>query len=135
MSDFFIWVPLLAVVSVGAWFLFFRTPVERANPEFVKTLDLFTDRVQAATLQLTTDFADIDEAWASLQEFKNDISDETTQDIETLGKLWQETAKQIKEFGDQSVQSTLQSSLLSQRIHKQKESMKMLTDAIKKRYS
>ena len=104
MSDFVIWVPLVAVVSVGAWFLFFRTPTDSANPEFLKALNLFTDRVQAATLQLSADFTDIEAAFEALQNFAPNISEETARDIETLGKLWHETANQITEFGDQSVQ-------------------------------
>ena len=87
MSDFVIWVPLVAVVSVGAWFLFFRTPTDSANPEFLKALNLFTDRVQAATLQLSADFTDIEAAFEALQNFASNISEETARDIETLGKL------------------------------------------------
>lgn len=135
MSDFIIWIPLVLVVAAGAFILLRRGETGHASdPGFVADLDSFTTAVHESSLNYNASLAPGEAAMAKLSARLDQVSGETRQDLETLSLLWQEMSNQIEEYQAQPTSSTLQSSILTTRLAKQRDVINNLAGNIRNRY-
>lgn len=138
--DFVIIIAVLIVVGLGAgvfWWLR-NKQAKAARQEQVREICYLLDRVvEAASKRKTQLYQSLDgednQALAALREAAERSAIDIERELQKIDSLWRELSQQMSEFSNQSVQSTLQSSVVTSRAATTAAQISGIADQIKKK--
>ncbi|MFT7243448.1 MAG: putative membrane protein [Candidatus Azotimanducaceae bacterium] len=131
---------LLAVATIVVVFVLFSRSKQGERREQVKEIDYLLDRVAEAAKKRKTQLYEAlgsgeNASLAALKIAAENTPENVSHEVRQIETLWARLSEQLAEFSDQSVQSTLQSSVVTTRAAMTADEITRLVAAVKTKLS
>ncbi|MFT4798281.1 MAG: hypothetical protein ACJAYE_002681 [Candidatus Azotimanducaceae bacterium] len=120
MNTLFIWPAMIVIVTIVVAFVLVKRSKQRARGEQVKEIEHLLDRVSEAAKKRKTQLYESlgsgeNASLAALKIAAESSPVDISAEVKQIETLWTKLSEQLAEFSDQSVQATLQSSVVTTR--------------------